>query len=119
MFINHSSIKMSLSSYKILHQLYEKITDYNHNSQTVTNNNKNYNEIVSKEVYSNIIKTNNYLKEKMLLPDTNPNVIEMSLETLQHSIAMISSNKIKGVAPMAQRSGRPLQCISGRIYGVG
>jgi DNA-directed RNA polymerase II subunit RPB1 len=68
-------------------------------------------------IYSNIIKTNNYLKEKMLLPDTNPNVIEMSLETLQHSIAMISNNKIKGVAPMAQRSGRPLQCISGRING--
>ena len=68
-------------------------------------------------IYSNIIKTNNYLKEKLLLPDTNPNVIEMSLETLQHSIAMISNNKIKGVAPMAQRSGRPLQCISGRING--
>ena len=68
-------------------------------------------------IYSNIIKTNNYLKEKILLPDTNPNVIEMSLETLQHSIAMISNNKIKGVAPMAQRSGRPLQCISGRING--
>lgn len=68
-------------------------------------------------IYSNIIKTNNYLKEKLALPDTNPNVIEMSLETLQHSIAMISNNKIKGVAPMAQRSGRPLQCISGRING--
>jgi DNA-directed RNA polymerase II subunit RPB1 len=68
-------------------------------------------------IYSNIIKTNNYLKEKLALPDTNPNVIEMSLETLQHSIAMISNNKIKGVAPMAQRSRRPLQCISGRING--
>ena len=28
---------------------------------------------------------------------------------------MIANNKIKGVAPMAQRSGRPLQCISGRL----
>ena len=70
MFINHSSIKMSLSSYKILHQLYEKITDYNHNSQTVTNNNKNYNEIVSKEVFHSIpiqiqktIKKNKYLSK--------------------------------------------------------
>ena len=66
-------------------------------------------------IYSNIIKTNNYLKEKMQLVDVNQNVIEMSSEILQHSIAMIANNKIKGVAPMAQRSGRPLQCISGRI----
>jgi DNA-directed RNA polymerase beta' subunit len=40
-------------------------------------------------IYSNIIKTNNYLIDKMSLPDINPNIIEMSLETLQHSIAMI------------------------------
>jgi DNA-directed RNA polymerase II subunit RPB1 len=66
-------------------------------------------------IYSNIIKTNNLLKEKLKIPETNPNVIEMSTEILQHSIAMIANNKIKGVAPMAQRSGRPLQCISGRI----
>jgi DNA-directed RNA polymerase beta' subunit len=66
-------------------------------------------------IYITIVKTNNYLKEKMLIEETNPNVIEMSMEILQHSIAMIANNKIKGVAPMAQRSGRPLQCISGRI----
>jgi DNA-directed RNA polymerase II subunit RPB1 len=41
--------------------------------------------------------------------------IEVNLDLLQHSIAMVAQNKIKGVAPMAQRSGRPLQCISGRI----
>ena len=34
---------------------------------------------------------------------------------LQHSVAMFVNNKIKGVAPMAQRSGRPLQCIMGRL----
>jgi DNA-directed RNA polymerase II subunit RPB1 len=28
---------------------------------------------------------------------------------------MIVNNKIKGVAPMAQRSGRPLQCIMGTL----
>jgi hypothetical protein len=61
---------MSLSSYKILYQLYEKITDYKHNSQTVTNDNKNYNEIVSKEVFHSIpiqiqktIKKNKYLSK--------------------------------------------------------
>ena len=38
---------------------------------------------------------------------------------LQHAIAMIVNNKIKGVAPMAQRSGRPLQCIMGRLNSKG
>jgi DNA-directed RNA polymerase II subunit RPB1 len=28
---------------------------------------------------------------------------------------MIVNNKVKGAVPMAQRSGRPLQCITGRI----
>ena len=39
----------------------------------------------------------------------------MPMETLQNSIAMIANIKVKGVSPMAQRSGRPLQCITGRI----
>ena len=66
-------------------------------------------------IYSNILKTNNVLREKMVNPDTNVNVIEGWTTILQHSIAMIVNNKIKGVAPMAQRSGRPLQCIMGRL----
>ena len=66
-------------------------------------------------IYSNILKTNSILKEKMANPDTNVNVIEGWTTILQHSIAMIVNNKIKGVDPMAQRSGRPLQCIMGRL----
>jgi DNA-directed RNA polymerase beta' subunit len=67
-------------------------------------------------IYINIIKTNNFLKEKLANgTDANASAIEMSMEILQHSIAMIANNKIKGVAPMAQRSGRPMQCIMGRI----
>lgn len=66
-------------------------------------------------IYSNIIKTNNILMEKLAIPDTQSNVIESWTQILQHSIAMIVNNKIKGVAPMAQRSGRPLQCIMGRL----
>jgi DNA-directed RNA polymerase II subunit RPB1 len=67
-------------------------------------------------IYSTIIKTNTFLKEKLAAgADVNSSAIEMSSEILQHSIAMIANNKIKGVAPMAQRSGRPLQCIMGRI----
>ena len=66
-------------------------------------------------IYSNIIKTNNILMEKLSIPETHANVIEGWTQILQHSIAMIVNNKIKGVAPMAQRSGRPLQCIMGRL----
>jgi len=66
-------------------------------------------------IYSNIIKTNNLLKEKMNNPETHVNVIESWYSVLQHSVAMIVNNKIKGIAPMAQRSGRPLQCIMGRL----
>ena len=66
-------------------------------------------------IYSNIVKTNNFVKYKMTNPDSSQFSIEMPMETLQHSIAMIANNKIKGVSPMAQRSGRPLQCITGRI----
>lgn len=66
-------------------------------------------------IYSNIIKTNNILREKLANPETHPNVTEGWFTILQHSVAMIVNNKIKGVAPMAQRSGRPLQCIMGRL----
>lgn len=66
-------------------------------------------------IYINIIKTNNILKEKLANPETNTNVIDGWFTILQHSCAMIVNNKIKGVAPMAQRSGRPLNCIMGRL----
>ena len=66
-------------------------------------------------IYRNIIKTNGILREKLSNNETHPNVTEGWYTILQHSVAMIANNKIKGVAPMAQRSGRPLQCISGRL----
>ena len=66
-------------------------------------------------IYSNIIKTNNILREKLANPETHVNVAENWFTLLQHSVAMVVNNKIKGVAPMAQRSGRPLQCIMGRL----
>ena len=66
-------------------------------------------------IYSAIIKYNQFLKEKMDNPDTPGKVIEGWTDILQHSIAMIVNNKLKGVAPMAQRSGRPLKCIMDRI----
>jgi DNA-directed RNA polymerase II subunit RPB1 len=65
-------------------------------------------------IYSNIIKTNRDLSDK-LANGSSPNVIEGLTTVLQYFIAMIVNNKVKGAMPLAQRSGRPLQCIMGRI----
>ena len=65
-------------------------------------------------IYSNIIKTNTDLVHK-INDNAQPNVIEGLTTVLQYFVAMIVNNKVKGAMPMAQRSGRPLQCIMGRI----
>lgn len=65
-------------------------------------------------IYSNIIKTNTDLINK-INDNAQPNVIEGLTTVLQYFVAMIVNNKVKGAMPMAQRSGRPLQCIMGRI----
>ena len=65
-------------------------------------------------IYSNIIKTNSELMNK-INDNAQPNVIDGLTTVLQYFVAMIVNNKVKGAMPMAQRSGRPLQCIMGRI----
>jgi DNA-directed RNA polymerase II subunit RPB1 len=65
-------------------------------------------------IYSNIIKTNSDLKEKMA-NGASANVIDGLARLLQYFVAMIVNNKTKGAAPLAQRSGRPYQCISSRV----
>jgi len=65
-------------------------------------------------IYSNIIKTNKDLSDK-IANGASANVIEGLTTVLQYFIAMIVNNKVKGAVPMAQRSGRPLQCIMGRL----
>jgi|LauGreDrversion4_2_1035121.scaffolds.fasta_scaffold07523_3 DNA-directed RNA polymerase II subunit RPB1 len=65
-------------------------------------------------IYSNIIKTNRDLADK-IANNATPIVIEKLSTVLQYFIAMIANNKVKGADPMAQRSGRPLNCISGRL----
>jgi DNA-directed RNA polymerase II subunit RPB1 len=69
-------------------------------------------------IYSNIIKTNKELADK-IAKNAAPNVIEQQTTVLQYFVAMIVNNKVKGAVPMAQRSGRPLQCIMGRLNGKG
>lgn len=65
-------------------------------------------------IYSNILKTNSDLKEK-IANGASANVIDGLTKMLQYFIAMIANNKTKGAAPLAQRSGRPYQCINSRI----
>jgi DNA-directed RNA polymerase II subunit RPB1 len=65
-------------------------------------------------IYSNIIKTNTDLFNK-IRENAQPSVIEGLTTVLQYFIAMIVNNKVKGAVPMAQRSGRPLQCIMDRL----
>ena len=65
-------------------------------------------------IFSNIIRTNKDLQDKI---DNNAsaNVIDGLSRLLQYFVAMIVNNKTKGAAPLAQRSGRPYQCIMSRI----
>lgn len=65
-------------------------------------------------IYGNIIKTNNDLKTK-IEENAQGNVVESLTMVLQYYIAMIVNNKVKGAMPLAQRSGRPLQCIMSRL----
>jgi DNA-directed RNA polymerase II subunit RPB1 len=65
-------------------------------------------------IYSNILKTNKDLADK-INANASSNVIEGLTTVLQYYIAMIVNNKVKGAVPLAQRSGRPLQCIMGRL----
>jgi|UniRef100_A0A6C0IMA5 DNA-directed RNA polymerase II subunit RPB1 len=65
-------------------------------------------------IYSNIIKTNKDLAEK-ISNKANSNVIEGLSTVLQYFVAMIVNNKVKGADSLRQRSGRPLNCIMGRL----
>jgi DNA-directed RNA polymerase II subunit RPB1 len=65
-------------------------------------------------LYSNIVRTNLDLLKR--IKDNAPvNVIESVTLVLQYYIAMVVNNKVKGSVPITQRSGRPLQCIMGRL----
>ena len=65
-------------------------------------------------IYSNIIKYNRDLADK-IASNASSNAIEGLSTQLQYFIAMIVNNKVKGADSLRQRSGRPLQCITGRL----
>lgn len=68
-------------------------------------------------IYSNIIRFNIELMNKMKNKETHATTIESLTVALQYCIAMIYNNKIKGASPLGQRSGRPYQCIMDRLNG--
>lgn len=65
-------------------------------------------------IYANIIKNNMELTRK-INENAPANVIENLTTLVQYFVAMIANNKVKGTLPIAQRSGRPLQCIMSRL----
>ncbi len=65
-------------------------------------------------IYSNIIKTNTDLCNK-IAENAQPNVIDTLTLVLQYFVAMIVNNKVKGAMPMLQRNGRQYQCIMSRL----
>jgi len=66
-------------------------------------------------IYGHIIKTNKDLADRINSNNTSPQIIDNLTAVLQYFVAMIVNNKVKGAVPMAQRTGRPLQCITGRL----
>ena len=65
-----------------------------------------------------IVKNNQILKDK--IRDNAPaHVIDKHHQIIQYFTAMIANNKISGASPIAQASGRTLQCINDRLNTKG
>lgn len=64
----------------------------------------------------NIIKTNKTIQEK-LEQNAKEELVDKWTNVLQYFIATMVNNKLPKVAPVAQRSGRPLKSISERLNG--
>jgi len=61
-----------------------------------------------------IIQTNNALQDK-INNNANKAIIDDQYAVLQYHVATLVDNQIPGVAPSAQRSGRPLKSIQQRL----
>ncbi len=63
-----------------------------------------------------IIKNDKTLQQK-IEGNSNKNVIDEMTNVVQYHVATLVDNEIPGVAPSAQRSGRPLKSIQQRLGG--
>ena len=61
-----------------------------------------------------IVNTNNTLQDK-INNNAAKNIIDEYTDVLQYHVATLVDNQIPGVAPSAQRSGRPLKSIQQRL----
>ena len=66
----------------------------------------------------NIVKANSTLRMKMK-DNALINIIDDWTNMLQYFVATLVDNKIPGIGPVAQRSGRPLKAIKERLSGKG
>ena len=66
-------------------------------------------------IYGHIIKINKDLADRINNNNTSPHIIDNLTLGLQYFVAMIVNNKVKGAVPIANRTNRPLQCITGRL----
>lgn len=67
-------------------------------------------------VYTSIIKANNQLKKKIRDNDTERK-INVAHDNLQWNIATLISNKIAGIPPNQQRSGKVIKAFQQRLTG--
>ena len=63
-----------------------------------------------------IIKNDKTLQQK-IEGNSNKTVVDMMTNVVQYHVATLVDNEIPGVAPSAQRSGRPLKSIQQRLGG--
>jgi DNA-directed RNA polymerase II subunit RPB1 len=76
------------------------------------NNQRSEDDLTHKLV--DIINTNNILQDK-INNNAAKNIVDEYTNVLQYHIATLVDNQIPGVAPSAQRSGRPLKSIQQRL----
>ena len=80
----------------------------------IQDNNQRSEDDLTHKLYE-IIKTNSTLRQKIETGQSKQELIDEFTEVLQYHIATLVNNQIPGVAPSAQRSGRPLKSIQQRL----
>jgi DNA-directed RNA polymerase II subunit RPB1 len=69
-------------------------------------------------IYMNILKNNSILQQK-IQENAPATIIHKHHQIIQYFVAMIANNKASGASPIAQASGRPLQCVRDRLDSKG
>lgn len=81
----------------------------------IQDNNQRSEDDLTHKLYD-IIKNDKFLQQK-IEGNSSKNVIDEMTNVVQYHVATLVDNEIPGVAPSAQRSGRPLKSIQQRLGG--